>query len=265
MVDMLMVRAEAPPTLATRSRSARPIVALARQPGPNRPAAQLMSSALRAGPLTMKSGEWKLVVAETPWRSKASSHMASTPAITTGRYSGRQPAMTALMAIFSTVARPKFGGTSAISSPRSRPAAAIRTSARCRDGGTTGRPSVTPRSKSASKGSCAGSLTCASELAETEMRVVARGTRARVVGVREDSDAGSPGHLRLLEELLVVLEDVDTLLRPDGLAVGAVADHADLGHACARGQARANGHHRAPDVLERLHRHGGVREHGIDG
>src|SRR5438034_5295467 len=166
MVDMLMVRAEAPPTLATISRSARPIVALARQPGPKTPAAQLMSSALRAGPLTMKSGEWKLVVADTPWRSKASSHMASTPAMTTGMYSGRQPAITALMAIFSTEARPKLGGTNAISSPASRPDPATMAPTRARVGGTTGSPSVTPRSKGASKGSVGSGVTAAAGLAD---------------------------------------------------------------------------------------------------
>src|SRR5262249_12882558 len=32
---------------------------------------------LARGPLTMNSGDGKLVVAETPWRSKASSHIAS--------------------------------------------------------------------------------------------------------------------------------------------------------------------------------------------
>src|SRR6266851_3533651 len=183
---MLMVRADAPPTLATISRRARPIVALARHPGPKTPAAQLMSSALRAGPLTMKSGEWKLVVAETPWRSKASSHMASTPAITTGRYSGRQPAMTALIAIFSTVARPKLGGTSATRSAASRPDPPIMAVTRSRVGGMTGRPSVTPRSKSVSKGSRSGSVTGArSGLADAEVGVVALGDRLGIVGVRQ--------------------------------------------------------------------------------
>ena len=52
------------------------------------------------------SGAGALVVADTPCRSKASSHTASTAASTTGKYSGRQPAITALIAIFSTVARP---------------------------------------------------------------------------------------------------------------------------------------------------------------
>ena len=93
----------------------------------------------------MKSGEGKLVVADTPWRSKPSSHIASTPATTTGRYSGRQPAITALIAIFSTVARPKLGGTSATSASAARPLAATAAATRSRVGGTTGRPSVTPR------------------------------------------------------------------------------------------------------------------------
>src|SRR5262245_23245564 len=38
------------------------------------------------------SGLGEFVVADTPWRSNASSHTASTPAMTTGRYSGLHPA-----------------------------------------------------------------------------------------------------------------------------------------------------------------------------
>src|SRR5215813_7481113 len=214
MVDMLMVRAEAPPRLATTSRSARPMVPLARQPGPKQPAAQLMSRALRTGPLTMKRGEGKLVVADTPWRSKASSHIASTPAMITGMYAGRQPAMTALTAIFSTVPRPKLGGTKAMRSLASRPEPATMAATRSRVGGITGRPSVTPRSKSASKGSTAASLTIASGLADPEVTVVALGHRLGVVGIRQH---GHPRRLRdigLVEELPVVLEDVDPLLCP---------------------------------------------------
>src|SRR5438034_673329 len=79
---------------------------LASQPGPKRPAPQLMSRARRIGPFTTMSGAGALVVADTPCRSNASSHTASTAASTTGRYSGRQPAITAFTAIFSTVARP---------------------------------------------------------------------------------------------------------------------------------------------------------------
>src|SRR5215831_10352624 len=225
MVDMLMVRAEAPPRLATTSRRARPMVPLARQPGPKQPAAQLMSRALRTGPLTMKRGEGKLVVADTPWRSKASSHIASTPALT---------------AIFSTVPRPKLGGTKAMSSLASRPEPATMAATRSRVGGTTGRPSVTPRSKSASKGSTAASLTIASGLADPEVTVVALGHRLGVVGIRQH---GHPRRLRdvgLVEELPVVLEDVDPLLCPLVLVLRAALHHEDLGQAAARGQARAH-------------------------
>ena len=48
----------------------------------------------------------KWVEVDTPCRLNDGSHAASTAASTTGKYSGRQPAMTALIAIFSTVARP---------------------------------------------------------------------------------------------------------------------------------------------------------------
>ncbi len=40
-------------TLRMTSRSARPMVPFARHPGPKQPAVQLMSSRVRAGPLTM--------------------------------------------------------------------------------------------------------------------------------------------------------------------------------------------------------------------
>jgi hypothetical protein len=54
--------------------------------------------------------------------------------------------MTALIASFTTVARPKLGGTSATSASRGRVVPASMRSPRSRVGGTTGRPSVTPRS-----------------------------------------------------------------------------------------------------------------------
>jgi len=52
------------------------------------------------------SGAEKWVDEDMPCRLKAGSHAASTAASTTGRYSGRQPAITAFTATFSTVARP---------------------------------------------------------------------------------------------------------------------------------------------------------------
>src|SRR5439155_1720646 len=92
---MLMTPGRAPPRLAQISRRARPMVALARVPGPRAPAAQLSSIVTRAGPLTMKMGATASVVPEIPTRSNASSHIARTAATTTGMYSGRQPAITA--------------------------------------------------------------------------------------------------------------------------------------------------------------------------
>jgi hypothetical protein len=55
--------------------------------------------------MTMR-GLAALVVPEWPWRLNVGSHAASTTARRAGRYSGRHPAITALVAIFSTVACP---------------------------------------------------------------------------------------------------------------------------------------------------------------
>src|SRR2546426_10649240 len=118
---MLTSPGRAPPTFTQTSRSARPMVALARQPEPKTPAPQLMSSSPRRGPLTITSGAGAFVVAETPWRSNAASHTASTAAGTTGRDSGRPPALTAVAAVFSTGARPEVGGAGA-RPPRGPPA-----------------------------------------------------------------------------------------------------------------------------------------------
>src|SRR6266508_2413859 len=210
MVDMLMVRAEAPPTLATMSLRARPMVPFARRPGP-------------------------------------------------------KPAITALMAIFSTEARPRLGGTNAIISLASRPDPATMAATRSRVGGTTGSPSVTPRSKRASKGSGGSGVTVASGPADAEIAVVALGHRLGVVGIGEHGDAGGFGGVRLLKELLVVLEDVDALLRPLPFLLRPPPHHHHLGQAGARREARAHGHHRAPDVLERLHRPWIVGKDGVDG
>ena len=81
---------------------------------------------------------------------KGGSRAASTAAITTGRYSGLQPASTALMATFSTVTGTRFGGTSPSTSAESRAVPSSMRATRSGVGGTTGRPSLQPRSKSAS-------------------------------------------------------------------------------------------------------------------
>ena len=142
---MLIPPGVAPPMFCQISRTARPMVALARHPGPKTPVLELTSSALRTGPFTMSRGATASVVPDTPTRAKAGSQIASTPAITTGMYSGRQPAMTALMAIFSTVARPSRGATRATSSSPCRRLASTAAATRVAVGGTTGSPSVTPR------------------------------------------------------------------------------------------------------------------------
>ena len=71
------------------------MVALARHPGPMAPEPQLIPICLRIGPLTIVTIPHGCVVACTPKRSNPSAVMASTAAISTGRYSGRQPAITA--------------------------------------------------------------------------------------------------------------------------------------------------------------------------
>src|SRR5262245_44919211 len=62
--------------------------------------------------------------------------------MTTGRYSGKQPAMTALIAIFSTVAGAHFGGIEPITSCGSRLVPSSILSTRSAVGGTMGKPSL---------------------------------------------------------------------------------------------------------------------------
>src|SRR3989454_12558884 len=141
---MLMTPGRAPPRLAQISGRARPMVGLARVPGRRAPAAQLSSIVTRAGPLTMKMGATASVVPEIPTRSNASSHIARTAATTTGMYSGRQPAITALIAIFSIVARPLAGAALAVGSSAGRADAPRLPAARPRGGGPAGRPAGAP-------------------------------------------------------------------------------------------------------------------------
>src|SRR5689334_24640318 len=99
-----------PPTVIRIRRIVRPMVALARNPGPNTPESQLTLSSCRTGPFSNSAGPTYPVVAWTPYRLKRGSQIASTAAMITGRYSGRHPAITALMAIFSIVHGAHFGG-----------------------------------------------------------------------------------------------------------------------------------------------------------
>ena len=80
-------------------------------------------------------------------------HAASTAASTTGRYSGLQPASTALIATFSTVHSTRSGGTTATMSSGARSVPSSMRSTRASVGGTTGSPSLQPRSNIASASS----------------------------------------------------------------------------------------------------------------
>src|SRR5580765_5940561 len=60
-------------------------------------------------------------------------------------YCGRHPAITALTAMFSTVASAQRGGTTAMTSPARRPEPAIIARTRSAVGNTNGRPSVSRR------------------------------------------------------------------------------------------------------------------------
>ena len=71
-------------TLRMTSRRARPMVALARQPGPKHPAVQLMSSAGRAGPFTMTTWAAPESVPVVLWQLPFSFRCARTAATTTG-------------------------------------------------------------------------------------------------------------------------------------------------------------------------------------
>ena len=71
-----------------------------------------MASSRATGPLTTSSGVTFSSVVCTPRMLNSGSSTQATAASTTGRYSGRQPAITALAATFSTVARPFSGSTS---------------------------------------------------------------------------------------------------------------------------------------------------------
>ena len=83
----------------------------------------------------------------------SSLHTASTAVITHGRYSGRQPAMTAAIATFSTVTSARSGGTVATTAAGSRVVPSSMRRTRSSVGGTTGSPSVQPRAYIASMSS----------------------------------------------------------------------------------------------------------------
>ena len=102
------------------------------------------------GPLTTKIGPTDIVVAKTPCILNSSVQIVSRAAITTGKNSGLQPAITAFIAIFSIVHSIKLGGTEATISSAVLvvPSSIFLTLSVV--GGTTGRPSVHDRSNMAS-------------------------------------------------------------------------------------------------------------------
>ncbi len=136
------------------------MVELARLPWPRAFLRAFIPISLRIGPLTITTGPENHRVHSRPWMLNRSVQAASTAASTTGRYSGLQPAITALIATCSTVTGTSAGGTTATTSCGSRlvPSSIRRT--RASVGGTTGRPSVQPRSNmaSASSSSVASSI-----------------------------------------------------------------------------------------------------------
>src|SRR5262245_47162740 len=127
-----------PPTVIRIKRIARPMVALLRKPGPKTPESQLTFRDFRIGPLSRSAGPTCPSVVCTPLRLKRASRIASTAAIITGRYSGTQPAITALIAIFSIEHGAHFGGIGPITSSGWREVAASILSTRSTVGGTIG-------------------------------------------------------------------------------------------------------------------------------
>ena len=103
-------------------RMARPMVPLARLPGPNRLLRLFSPICSRMGPLTMQSTAAPPMLDEGPTRLNTGSSMASVAASTMGKYSGRQPAITALAAAFSTVMTRRRSGSSPMTSSGARPA-----------------------------------------------------------------------------------------------------------------------------------------------
>ena len=131
-------------------RSARPIVAFALMFPPKHAVPPLMPSRPAIGPLTMTIGAAPPVVhaVEPTWKSGWST--ARTLASTTGKYSGRQPAITAFAATFSTVTVPRSGSMRPRTSSGAHVAPRSIASTSASVGGTTGRPSVQARASSAS-------------------------------------------------------------------------------------------------------------------
>ncbi|OYU18701.1 MAG: hypothetical protein CFE34_09050 [Rhodobacteraceae bacterium PARR1] len=103
-----------PPMFVSTSRRARPMVAFALVPWPNTLVPLFRPIACRIGPWTNTTGATGWVVAWIAARLNAGLAMPLSAASSTGMYAGRHPAITALMATFSTVATAPLGATGAI-------------------------------------------------------------------------------------------------------------------------------------------------------
>ena len=130
------------PTFCRIRRTARPIVAFAQAPCPRQFIPLFTPSTPAAGPLTITHTATGLVVAWIACRLNSGAAIPSTAASSKGRYSGSQPARTALIAMRSTVAAPKPGAMRATTSWRARCVTSSMRPIRSTVGGTTGRPSL---------------------------------------------------------------------------------------------------------------------------
>ena len=138
-----------PPTLRTTSCTARPIVRLARLPWPSTLPAPFIPIALVPGPLQMITGPTGIVVASTPWMLNSSLQIASTigdhPRQVLGLAPGHHRVDRDLLDGDLDEVRRHDGDDVARARASCPRASAARAPA---VGGTTGRPSVQPRSNS---------------------------------------------------------------------------------------------------------------------
>src|SRR5512146_1470557 len=133
-----------PNALRTMRPMARGTVALGRKPGPNAPPLVLKPSSCLTGPLTTMSGEGPLVDWKPPPRAARSRISASKAASTTGKYSGLQPAIAALIAAVLTLTSLPTCSSDPMISPGSLPVVARNSSSSCAETGTRGSPSDQP-------------------------------------------------------------------------------------------------------------------------
>src|SRR5689334_15519651 len=201
-----------PRPFSSTSRRARPMVALARTPGPKRFPPPCRPIASRTGPLTITMSAAPPVLVAGPWSVNAGSPMARSAAPTTGKYSGRQPAMTALIAACHAVtARSRTGSWSSTASAGHGPPASIRSTSAA-VGGTTGSPSVQPWAKQAST-ACQGSSTSRPGYASS---LTSGSGRERRAGGRPIASIGGPA-LLVAPHLLHPAPVIDRVVRDEVL------------------------------------------------